>query len=158
MRTTTTSRVLKNDYPSLLMLMAIAVAWAFLIGGAVFDRLPTKQGKLVEVGPAAMIVIAIVVVLVTFMFGFLAWRRVSDIKRIVESGPEVQRQVTEIWFIKDRGRVEYEYSVDGKSYSSGNAIWKNAETSAIQVGDTVMLIVDRDKPSRAFIASLYAST
>jgi hypothetical protein len=89
------------------------------------------------------------------VFGGLAWRRVSGIRRAISSGPEVKGRVLGIWFQKDRGQVGYEYEYGGETHQSASAIWRNAETESLQVGDEVTLIVDPEKPARAFLAQLY---
>ena len=152
-------RILKNDYPSLLMLIFIGVIWALAIAGGVFGLLPKHRGGgTFEVDSTTMIILLLIAVVVTTIFGWLTLKRIGDIKRIISSGPEVNGCVQSISFIKDRGRVEYEYEYNGQSHHAGNAIWKNRETIKIQEGDEVVLIIDPEKPSRAFIASLYSDT
>jgi hypothetical protein len=154
-RNAPTGRILKNDYPSLLMLIFIGVMWLLAIGGGVLGFLPKRRGGgAIEVDSTMMIVMIVIAAVVTILFGWLASKRIGDIKRIVNTGPEVMGRIQSIGFIKDRGRVEYDYEYDGKSYHAGNAIWKNRETKKLQDGDEIALIVDPDNPSRAFIASL----
>lgn len=155
-RNAPTSRILKNDYPSLLMLMFIGIMWVLAIGGGVLGFLPKRRGGgTVEVDSTMMMVMIAIAVVVTVVFGWLSSKRIRDIKRIVNTGSEVIGRIQSIGFIKDRGRVEYDYVHDGKSYHAGNAIWKNRETTELREGDEIRLIVDPEKPTRAFIASLY---
>ena len=155
-RNAQTGRILRNDYPSLLMLLCISVMWVIAIGGSALGFLPTRRGGgAVEVDSTMMTVMIVAAVVGTFVFGWLAARRIQDIKRIINTGPEVQGRIQTIGFFKDRGRVEYTYEYDNQLHHAGNAIWKNRETMQLQAGDEVMLIVDPDKPSRAFVASLY---
>lgn len=156
-RNAPTGRILKNDYPSLLMLMFIGITWLLAIGGGVLGFLPKRRGGGgIEVDSTMMIILIVIAVVVTILFGWLASKRIGDIKRIVNAGPEVKGRIQSIGFIKDRGRVEYDYEYDGQSYHAGSAIWKNRETTKLQNGDEIVLIIDPDNPSRAFIASLYS--
>ena len=149
-------RVLKNDYGSFLMVAAIAVAWIICIGGSVLGFLPRHRGGgAVEVGPTLAIILLVVAAALTILLGWLVARRVSSIRRVITSGPEVNGHILSVGFVKDRGRVEYEYEFQGKTYVAGNAIMKNKQTEQIQTGDEVNLIVDPEKPSRAFLAFLY---
>jgi hypothetical protein len=149
-------RILKNDYASLLMLIFIGIMWALAIAGAVFGFLPKRRGGgAIEVDSTMMIIMIVIALVTTILFGWLASKRIGDIKRIINTGPKIQGRILSIGFIKDRGRVEYDYEYDGQSNHAGNAIWKNRETTKLQNGDELTLIIDPDKPSRAFIASLY---
>jgi hypothetical protein len=155
-RNAPTGRILKNDYPSLLMVMFIALVWILPILGAIFGFLPKRRGGgITDVDPTMLTVMIVVGVVVTLLCGWFASKRIADVKRIISSGPEVTGQIQSIDFYKDRGRVEYDYEYEGKSYHAGNAIWKNRETTALNDGDEITLILDLDNPSRAFIAALY---
>ena len=157
LRKVSTGRILKNDYPSLLMLICIGVIWVAAIGGGIFGFLPKRRGGgTVEVDSTMMMILIVVAVIVTLMLGWLAAKRIDDIKRVIRVGPEVKGHIQSITFFKDRGRVEYEYQHKGQTYQSGNAIWKNRKTTRLQNGDEITLIVDPKNPSRAFIASLYS--
>jgi hypothetical protein len=156
-RIATTGRILKNDYPSLLMLMFIGLVWVLPIGGGVFRFLrEDRGGDDFEVGSTTIIVFVVTAVAVTIVFGWLASKRIRSIKRIIRTGSEVEGRIQSIGFVKDRGRVEFEYDYDGRTYQGGSAIWKNRETSQLQDGDEVTLVIDPENPSRAFIASLYS--
>jgi ABC-type uncharacterized transport system permease subunit len=151
-----TSRILKNDYPSLLCLMAIGITWLGAIAGGVFGALPKRHGGgMLEVNSTVLLVLIAIAAVATVLLGWLSSRRIADIRRVVSSGREVIGRIDTVWFVKDRGRVEYSYELDGKTYQSGNAIWKNSETLTLRDGDQIDLIVDPENPSRAFLASLY---
>jgi len=155
-RTPSTGRILKNDYGSLLMLIVIGVMWVLAIAGGYFGLLPQPRGaRLIEISSTMATILLTLAVVITMLFGSLASKRISSIKRVLSSGPEVKGRIQDIAFVKDRGRVEYEYEYNGQTYQAGNAIWKNKETRQLQAGGEITVIVDPDKPSRAFIASLY---
>ncbi|QDU93639.1 DUF3592 domain-containing protein [Lignipirellula cremea] len=154
-RNAPTSRILKNDYFSLLMLLFIGGVWMMAIGGSIIGALPEHQGEPFEVNIPLVVLLVVIAVVVTLLLGWLARQRIGDFKRIISSGPEVQGRIQSIHFFKDRGRVEYDYQFEGESYHAGNAIWKNRETTPFREGDAITLILDPDKPSRAFIAALY---
>ena len=155
-RETSVGRILKNDYASLVLLIFIGVAWLMAaLAGA--GWLPGRRGGAIDTGgdpDRFMLGLALVI---TPLFGWLAYRRIAAIRRVVRDGPACVGTVTLVWFMKDRGRVEYEYQFAGQTYQAGNAIMKNRETQTIRQGDRVELIVDPAKPSRAFLASLYVN-
>ena len=153
-RETSVGRIVKNDYGSLVLLIFIGVAWV-MAGLAAAGWLPGRRGGAVETGGDPDRFMLKLAVVVTPLFGWLAFRRIAAIRRVVEDGPACAGTVTAIWFMKDRGRVEYEYQFEGQTYQAGNAIMKNRETETIRQGDRVELIVDPLRPSRAFLAALY---
>ena len=153
-RQTSVGRILKNDYASLALLIFIGVAWP-MAGLAAAGWLPGRRGGAIETGGDPDRFLLGLAVVITPLFGWLAFRRIAAIRRVVENGPACVGTVTLVWFMKDRGRVEYEYQFEGKTYQAGNAIMKNRETDTIRQGDRVELIVDPSRPSRAFLASLY---
>jgi len=86
-RSAPTGRILKNDYPSLLMLMFIGIMWVLAIGGGVLGFLPKRRsGGTLEVDSTMMIIMIVIAVVVTISFGWLSSKRIGDIKRIVNTG------------------------------------------------------------------------
>jgi len=88
------------------------------------------------------------------VFGLLAWRVVL-FRKVFREGKSVLGRVSSAYLIRDRGRVEYTYSYQGKFYKSGVSIHRNSRTKALKEGEGVILVVDRRNPGRAFIRSLY---
>lgn len=82
--------------------------------------------------------------------------RIRSISRLFERAIEVPGRVSKVWFVKDRGRVEYTYSFRGQEFSSGKAVMKNRRTSDLQSGAGVVVIVDPDDPKKSLIRDLYA--
>lgn len=155
-RKTSTGRILKSDYPSLLLLILIGVAWVIAIIGGVFDALPQRGGAgITPVDQATKWGMFVIAGVLTLVCGWFASQRIKNIKRIISDGIEVKGRIQSIYFARDRGRVEYDYEYNGQAYHAGNAIWKNRETTKLSEGDDIDLIVDSAKPSRAFIKTLY---
>lgn len=151
-------RILKNDYGSLLLVILIGVAWLMVAYTAVVGPLPSRRGRTVDADRGFDWRFFGIVAAATPVAGWLVARRITGIRRVVEHGPACAGTVTGIWFMKDRGRVEYEYQFEGQTYQAGNAIMKSRQTEAIRTGDAVELIVDPSRPSRAFLSSLYVKT
>lgn len=86
--------------------------------------------------------------------GVLAWR-VQVFNTIFNDGLETPATVGNIFFFRDRGRVDYVYTYQGQKYISGNVIHKVKQTQALQIGEQVIVMVDRNHPNRAFIRDLY---
>jgi hypothetical protein len=101
-----------------------------------------------------MCVIAVVVTVVLF---YLLSRRISRIKRILADGSRTKARVLQIGFVKDRGRIEFEYTHNGRQYRTGVAVMKNKQTTAISQGDEIEVAVDPDDPRNAFVLQLYCA-
>jgi len=86
--------------------------------------------------------------------GLLTWR-VLLFRKVFREGKSVLGRISSAYLIRDRGRVEYTYSYQGKFYQSGVSIHRNNRTKALKDGEGVILVVDSRKPGRAFIRGLY---
>lgn len=83
--------------------------------------------------------------------------RFGLISGVLGSGVEVEGHVTRISFFRGRGRVYYLFTYMGERYESSNAIQQNKFTRKLEIGLPVKVVVDRDKPKKAFIKQLYQS-
>jgi hypothetical protein len=59
--------------------------------------------------------------------------------------------------IKDRGTLRYAYLFDDQELQRANFVHRSAAVKRLCPGDHVDVVVQRDKPSRAFVKQLYAS-
>jgi hypothetical protein len=151
-------RILKNDYFSMLMLVLIGVTWFLAIFANTLGFIPKRHmvGTM-PTAPSMNHALLVIAIAISMLCGWLTIRRWGDIKRVIQTGPEIKGRILRIRFYRDRGRVEYKYEYQGRTYKAGNGLCKNRETTQLQAGDEIVLILDPEKPSRAFIASLYLS-
>jgi hypothetical protein len=84
----------------------------------------------------------------------LFWR-IHLINTIFDDGIQTRATISDIYFYRDRGRIEYIYTYLGQEYTSGNSVHRAKPTRAIKIGDQVTVMVDRNKPKRAYIRDLY---
>ncbi|MHC1782297.1 MAG: DUF3592 domain-containing protein [Anaerolineaceae bacterium] len=84
----------------------------------------------------------------------LVWRT-AGIRAIFSDGLQASGTITNLSFFRDRGRVNYVYTHQGQKIVGGNAIMKTKETTALEIGQEITLLVDRGNPKRAFIRELY---
>ena len=85
----------------------------------------------------------------------ITWR-LRPIASAFEYGWEVEGDVLDISFFRDRGRVSYIYTVQGERFQTSNAIMKNRTTRSLQSGQKVKIVVNRDNPKIAFIRDIYS--
>ncbi len=81
--------------------------------------------------------------------------RFSLISGVLGTGIEVEGHVTRASFFRGRGRVYYLYTYQGERYESSNSVQQNKSTRGLEIGLPVKVVVDREKPKKAFIKQLY---
>lgn len=149
-------KIILNDYAAFLLTVGGPVMLAISGFAAVFGFVPRfrrRGGRVVE-PELAYVLCAAAIVATVILFVLLA-RRIARIKATLVSGPRVKAKVLGIAFIKDRGRVEFDYTLDGRQFTTGAAIMKNKQTTAISPGDEIEVAIDRADPTRAFVVDLY---
>jgi hypothetical protein len=137
-------KIMTIDYIALTAFLFPVVSWGFYIALLVFKRIDATDYDFPAIA-ASITVVAIVV---------LAWR-IRLFYSIFTDGIEAPATISNIMFFRDRGRVDYIYTIQGEKFSSGNAIHKVKQTRSLQVGEQVIVMVDRNNLKRAFIRDLY---
>ena len=84
----------------------------------------------------------------------LLWR-VRTLLNLFARGQEVAGRLISVGFFRDRGRIEYAYDYQGQLFQGGNVVMRTARTTALSVGEQVVLLVDPIHPHRAVIRDLY---
>jgi hypothetical protein len=148
-------RIVLTDYYAFLGLMlpcAFGLFFVLLPGLGILPdpgsaRLPLAEADL----PAGWLVAGAVALV---FLAILLWR-VWSIHQVFAWGLEVSGQVTHVGFFRDRGRVEYAYTYLGELYHAGNAVMKTARTRSLAIGEAVVVMMDRNRPGRAYIRDLY---
>ena len=143
--------IVKNDYAALLGLATPLLLWGLCIATNVFGISFSRRSK--DMPPETYFYLAIIGTVLGLTL--LAWR-VYSFQQTFANGENAVGRITSISFFKDRGRIEYSYSLNGQTFQSGNAIMKNKKTQSFRNGDEIELIVDRLNPQRAFIKALYS--
>lgn len=132
-----------NDWPALASLMAVPITWAIHFG---FPSIQRGAAPLPLWFPAVAS-IALVAVLV--------WR-ILRINWFFSNGVPVVGVITDLLIAKDRGRLEFEFEVEGKRVVSWMPIHKTKSVLSLSPGDRVDLLFDETKPTRAIVKALYA--
>jgi hypothetical protein len=135
-------RMISTDYPSFL-----SVLFPIVFGGFSAYFFFTGNNAL-----QLFLLLAIGAIVLGVPYLVQRYRTLSS---VFADGIEAQGTVTNMFFFRGRGRVEYSYTVQGKKQTSSNAINKNSRTRSLKVGQTVTVVVDRNDPKLAFIKELY---
>ena len=141
-------RIIQVDYISLLSVLFPLLFWGLYVW---FDVLPILASA--EGGRDASF---LTVAAVTTAVGLLVFAaRLYAIFTVYWNGIEVPGRIENVWFYRDRGRVEYTYTYLGKIYKRGTAIHRIRRTRELEIDQAVTLLVDRGNPRRALIRDLY---
>lgn len=148
-------KVIWNDYLAFLLTIGGPIMLSLAAFTAIFGFIPGHRGQ--TVGPQVVWGMTIFDVLLTVLLLVLLARRISLIKKVLATGPRTTAKVQQIWFFKDRGRVEFEYLHGGQQRNAGMAIMKNAQTTLLKPGSEIEVALDPANPDRALVVQLYCS-
>lgn len=135
-------RIIRVDYVASLGVIIPVVLWGMAL---LFRFLASDAG-------AFFLSIAPIATAAAFVLVF--WR-VQFIRSIFEHGDEVPGVIVAAQFFRDRGRLEYVYTYHSEKYRSGNAVQVVKQVRYLTVGQDVAVMVDRDRPKRAFLRTVY---
>ena len=134
-------RALDNDFNLTVSFVVPLVLWAVYL-----------LSLMIAGGSPFLLVLAIVVTLLSPLALVL---RLRQMRALFEQGEEVPGELVKVFFFQDRGRIDYLYTVAEKKYNGSIAIHKNILTQAFEVGQKVVIVVDKENPERALLFDLY---
>ena len=137
-------KIIQTDYAAFLAILVPVVLWGLYGMLLVMGRTPAT----LQVFLTASAVITLVGVFV------LVWR-IQTIRALFRDGVQTAATISNIFFYRDRGRIDYGYTFEGQKYLSRNAVHKVKQIQALSVGEQVAVLVDRNNPKRACIRDLY---
>jgi|WetSurMetagenome_2_1015567.scaffolds.fasta_scaffold102136_2 hypothetical protein len=109
-------------------------------------------GKAIPVRPQNLIVFTILSVVLFFVLLL----RLQLIISVFNYGIDVKATITQVSFFRDRGTIAYVYDYHDQRYQSSAPVMKNQTTRNLFVGQSVIVMIDRNNPKRAFIRELYS--
>lgn len=137
-------KILTTDYAAAAGALFPVVSWLMYLAFIIFG----------EASPSDLMLPAIFGAITVVALGVLFWR-IRLFNTIFSDGVEVRATISNVFFFRDRGRVDYIYTHNGQKYTSGNAVMKTKRTKALQVGDEVIVMIDSSNPKRAYLRDLY---
>jgi hypothetical protein len=139
-------RIVQQDYASLLCVLGPVVFWGLFVAVDVLGlgRRPDAKPFFRYAAPAVTAVALPLLVV-----------RVRRFARLFRDGVEVSGRVTACAFERDRGRVEFTFEHDGKSYAGGAALHRTARTAALAPGQELVVLFDPAAPESALLRDLY---
>ena len=136
-------RMVEADYIAFISILAPVILWAVYAFSYFNGR---ETGTTYTITLAAITVAGILA---------LIWRY-RLFSTVFDDGQQTQATINHVSFYRDRGRIDYEYTYMGQQYKSGSMVHKIRRATDLKIGDQVTVMVDRNKPKRAFIKDLYS--
>ena len=148
-------RIVQSDYLSMLGVL-IPIVSLIMYAAIVFNGyLPALRGHDPINGAHGALFFFYLSILGVVVGLPLAFWRIRTVQILFSKSMEVNGQITNIAFIRDRGRVDYSYIYQSKNYTGGIAIMKTSQTQKLRVGNQVVILVDPDNPKGSLIRDLY---
>jgi hypothetical protein len=147
-------RIVQTDYTASLCAIFPLVIWVMYGLLVYFKVIPDLRGRDPLTSADAPFFFGLAVVATLLGIPLLVWR-IRTIQTVFARGVEVRAQITNAFFYRDRGRVDYIYDYQGQTYQSGNAVTKTGHTKFLEPGHEVILVVAPENPKKAFIREFY---
>lgn len=125
---------------SILPLMAVAVYLFFRLAGG-----QPLRYLLFQVGLGGMVVIGL---------AGAAWR-VLLFRRVFAAGLAVRAVINNITITREQCQLQLGYTYAGRAYTTTSRVLDNNTTHVMRPGESVTVMVDPIKPTRAFIQKLF---
>jgi hypothetical protein len=146
--------IIMTDYLALVSVVVPVGLWTGCVALAIRVRLGVPRNAVaLDMCESSLLTIALIA---TVICTSALVRRIRRIRRLIRHGCHANATVTMIWFFRDRGRIEFEYTRDGIVVQSGLALHKTKKTAALQVGQQIQVLVDPNRPKQIVIPELYA--
>ena len=139
------SRIIWTDWPALLCLLLIPGIW---IIGAAYPLINSSA----KFGSVEILSVAVPISLVAALV--FAWR-VRRVFRLFAHGRRIRAVIRVVRIVRDRGRLEFAYELDGQTVESWTPIHKNKQVLELRPQQEVDVLVDPAKPKDAIVAHLY---
>jgi hypothetical protein len=116
------SKQIKNDYFTLLPLIGIIIFSIFLIGILFFGISLTKRDGVINLDNEMQTIMGIIFGLLNLLCIVSFIYRIYKGNYFVNNGLEMDAEINNVFFDRDRGRVEYIYKIEDKIFKRGNGI------------------------------------
>ena len=136
----------------------ILLPWAFFIfifAMSVFSSQPSPARPYVPLVIFSTSTLFVIGCVIRLMF---ARKKFQELSSIFACGTETIGEIIDIYFSRGSGYVTYEYQYQQEKYRSTDSVNRNRKTKELNVGQKVMLYVNQEKLSQAYIRDLYLNT
>ena len=135
--------IIRTDYYAFLTFLFLVIIWGFFIMFQIFNFGYPDSALVVLLGVSAL-AIAIGI-----------WR-IQTILALFSVGIKLSATVTEIWFFRGRGRIDYAFTYRSHDFLAGNDVVPTQSAKNLRVGDRLTVIVDPDNPTRSIVMDIFS--
>ncbi len=139
------SRIINTDWPALAATLgvpiALAIGWAHPL---FFPSTDSRYWLLIHIGVPASLACTIL----------LLWR-VIRVRNLFRGGRRLVAHITQVQLAKDRGRVDFEYQLEGKVVSSWQPVHQTNRVRSLAPGQQVTALVSSTRPKTAIVKDLF---
>ena len=136
--------IIWTDWPALACLAGIFIMWLLYWLYPLINYRAAFDPDLIYTPIISSIILA----------ALLLWRT-TRIYTLFKNGLAYTDLITKVHLAKDRGRVEFKYQLDNKTFSSWTPVHKTKQVLALNPGQSVSILVSPTSPSKAIIKDLY---
>ena len=142
-------RLLLKDHASLVLVVTVPVSWlaCVVVYLAVLNAALGNPYLLWVVGGSA--------ILDTLICGPWAIRRLLFIRRLLAHGAEVHARLSSVGENEGGRWMVLDYNYDGQPFQMKQAIGR---TPAYEMGDSLVLLIDPDRPAKGIVRDRYADS
>lgn len=137
------AKIVSNDWPALFSALGVPIVWGMHLAFPYLRNGGTSPLALA----AALSALALAVLA----------RRIARVKALFVSGLRANGVVTGLRIVRDRGRLEYEFPVQGSIVTSWCPVHKTKQVLALSVGDGVEILYDGRDPRKSIVRDLFAA-
>jgi hypothetical protein len=149
------SRLIQVDYPSAIYFLMPVLLWGFFLFFALIGVLSGGLEQAVFTRPNFISVTLIGAVGATVLFLPLLYFRFRRFRNFFTNGVEITGKIEGVGFNRERGAIEVSYRYQGEDFNCRSAIFKSDLTKDLKSGKDILLVVDPEKPGKAYIKDLY---
>ncbi|QSI76654.1 hypothetical protein [Niveibacterium microcysteis] len=136
--------IIWNDWPALACALGIPVVWVIFTAFPVLKRLDPSE---------VSFYVALATVISATLAVILIWRA-KRIFNLFAHGTEVAGQITWVQIVRDRGRLEFQFEMNGKPMNGWTAVHKSKRVMSLAIGQPVRVLV-QPSTSTAIVKDLY---
>ncbi|MCL2720508.1 MAG: hypothetical protein FWD47_04115 [Treponema sp.] len=134
---------IKNDYFTFLSLIGFAIFLAAFIGVSVFGIALTKRDGLIDFSEDPFFQMILGIIFGSISLLCLVWFifRIRAGKYFVDNGLELEAEIFNVFYERDRGRIEYSYEINNNIFKRGSAVPKYESSKIYEKGEKIKILV-----------------
>jgi hypothetical protein len=149
-------KIIGHDYITLVALIAFVIAAAISLEVYFIGYMFSKRTFEIQFIPIVERLFYIYIFGSIALIGMICFMvRINIIKNYFNIGTEVKGVIVELSYWRDRGKIIYEYSIEGREYRRKLAIHITKVTSNLGKNDEIKVLVKPENHSKAIIKDIF---